>query len=130
MTNSINITKTAVALAWLSAVFSIAMTTPSLASTEQPDQSAVNVSVLPEYTYCYDNGLYATLAGYLKIKHVCVSRETVFHLNVNNFRAPMPVHAVIQDHEAPLVVLVPGISGQASSDYTKLWPSWYADAGF
>lgn len=92
----------------------------------------VNVSVLPEYHYCYDNGLYATLAAFLKIKkQVYVSGEQVFHLNVKNFHAPMPVYAVLQDHEAPLVVLVPGMNAKAAtSSYTRIWPSWFAAAGF
>jgi predicted alpha/beta-fold hydrolase len=130
MTNRIYITKVALALAWVSAFSLVVMTTPSLASTDQPAETAANASVLPEYTYCYDNGLYATLAGYLKVKHVCISREKIFNLNVNNFRAPVSVHAVIQDQEAPLIVLVPGISARTASDFTRLWPSWFADAGF
>src|SRR5689334_23127591 len=100
------------------------------ASSDQSDENAVQVSVLPDYSFPYNNGLYATIAGVLKLKHVGVPGETTLHLSVNGFRQPMAVHAVLQDHEAPLVVVIPGINGKAVSDFTKLWPSWYAQAGY
>jgi predicted alpha/beta-fold hydrolase len=116
----------------MAAIFSAALVAccPCEASSEQSDETAVQVSALPDYSFPYNNGLYATITGYLKLKHVGVPGETTLHLSVNGFRQPMTVHSVLQDHEAPLVVVIPGINGKADSDFTKLWPSWYANAGY
>jgi predicted alpha/beta-fold hydrolase len=132
MKKRINIVHASRALALVSALSVALMTSSTLASTDQAAEAPVNVSALPEYHYCYDNGLYATLAAFLRNKKpVCVSGEQVFLLNVNHFRVPMLVHAVLQDHEAPLVVLIPGMNATATkTSYTRLWSSWLSDAGF
>ena len=130
--NAINIGKISTNGALISALLLATLAVPCLASTEEPNEEArvVHVSTLPAYSFPYCNPLYGTIAGVLKVKHVNVRGETTFTLNVNGFSKPMTVHAVLQDHEAPLVVMVPGISGKADSDFTKLWPSWYSSAGY
>ena len=118
--------------ALVSALLLAAMATQCPASTEDrpAEEAFVHVSASPSYSFPYDNGIYATITGYLKVKHVTVPGDSTIQLNVHGFRKPMTVHAVLQDREAPLVVVIPGISGKADSDFTKLWPSWYSSAGY
>jgi len=85
---------------------------------------------LPEYTFPYENGLYATLAGYLNVKYVSLKHMRSFDLKIDSFERKMPVKAVIQKGTAPLVVVLLGISGQVDNDFSKLWASWYANAGY
>jgi len=85
---------------------------------------------LPEYTFPYDNGLYATIAGYMSVKDVSVKHLEGYDLKVGSFEKKIPVKAVIQKHRAPLAVVLLGISGLADADFSKLWVSWYAKAGY
>jgi predicted alpha/beta-fold hydrolase len=100
------------------------------AATE-PAQAGIEAQhTLPGYNYPYSNPLYSTLAGYLEVGTVNVPGEQKLKLSVDKFSKPMPVHAVIQDHSAPLVVFLPGISARADANFTKLWPSFFAEAGY
>ena len=85
---------------------------------------------VPRYTFPYQNGLYASVAGYLSVKKVKISNEQITKLNVPGFAESFPVHSVVQNQDAPLVVFLPGIGGRADSDFSKLWPSWFANAGY
>jgi predicted alpha/beta-fold hydrolase len=98
--------------------------------TETTQVNAEAPRALPAYKYPYSNPLYATLAGYLEVGNVIVPGEQKLNLSVEKFSKPMPVHAVIQDHSAPLVVFLPGISARADASFTKLWPSFFAEAGY
>jgi len=77
----------------------------------------------------YVNGLYDTALGFLSVKNVCLDCAKTYVLDVCKINCKMPVRAVIQDHSAPLVVVLLGIGGRPESDFSKLWPSWYACAG-
>ena len=77
-----------------------------------------------------DDGLNQTVTGYLRIKNVCVPGQTTCPLTVPGFCRPVNVYKVVQDHPAPLVIVLLGISGTATSDLSKLWPRWYAQAGY
>lgn len=94
-------------------------------SQTQPSQNSA-----PRYSFPYNNGLYASLAGFLSVKKIQIPNEKTYTLKVPSFSKPFAVKAVIQDRPAPLVVILAGIGGTADSDFTKLWPSWYAAEGF
>lgn len=81
------------------------------------------------YTFPYHDPLYGTLAGYLKVTNVSVPGERVMNLYPPNLSGSIPVHAVIQPGPAPLVVVLLGIGGRADTDFSRLWPSWLAEAG-
>lgn len=85
---------------------------------------------LPPYNFQYDNGLYATIAGFLSLPDMDLKNQKKIKLNVDSFKKKMPVKAIIQRESAPLIVLLLGIDGQASGRLGKLWPSWYAQAGY
>jgi predicted alpha/beta-fold hydrolase len=85
---------------------------------------------LPAYTFPIENGLYATIAGYLKTSDVELKGEHSYELKVPDFKEKMPVKAVIQKHTAPLVVVLLGLGGRTNADFSRLWVSWYADAGY
>lgn len=95
----------------------------------QPSPMASGTT-LPSYEFPYKNGLYATVTGFLKVKNVKLPNERTFKLAIKTFNEKVPVQAVVQDHPAPLVVILLGISGRANADFCKLWPSWYAEAGY
>lgn len=86
------------------------------AACEQPD--------------CQNDGMYQTIAGYLRVKHVDVPCERRLELCVPEFKKTMPVQAVIQNCPAPLVVVLLGVGGVTDSPFSKLWPSWLAQAGY
>lgn len=101
---------------------------PQVVSAHNP--VPVAASALPPYMFRCENGLSATLNGYLNVKSVQIPGQQTHLLTVPGLAAPLPVSVVMQDHPAPLVVVLLGISGEAKSDFSKLWPSWYADAGY
>lgn len=84
---------------------------------------------LPDYSFPYDNGLYATMVGYLSVKDVELKHMRSFELKIDSFERKMPVKAVIQKRSAPLVVVLLGIGGTTGNDFSKLWASWYAESG-
>ena len=75
-------------------------------------------------------GLYWTISCYLKVRKVGFTKLHSIKLTVPGFSQKMPVKAVIQNKPAPLVIVLLGISGRADSEFSQLWPSWYADAGY
>ncbi|MGD0093493.1 MAG: alpha/beta fold hydrolase [Planctomycetota bacterium] len=85
---------------------------------------------LPPYEFGYTNPLYATLAGFLSIKDLELKGQNSYKLEIKSFRKKMPVKAILQPHEAPLVVVLLGVDGKADSPLGKLWVSWYAEAGY
>ncbi len=87
-------------------------------------------SSLPPYMFRCENGLSATINGYLNVKGVQIPGQQTHLLTVPGLAAPLPVSVVMQDRPAPLVVVLLGISGEAKSDFSKLWPSYFADAGY
>jgi len=76
------------------------------------------------------DGLAETIAGYLRVKDVRVPGEQTIKMRVEGFADELAVQAVIQDHPAPLVVVILGLSAKTKSDYSKQWPAWLAEAGF
>lgn len=84
---------------------------------------------LPPYRFPYKNGLYATIAGFTAIKDVDTRNVRQIKLSVDGFRKAVPVRAIIQNHAAPLVVVLMGIDGKADGKLGKLWPSWYDNIG-
>jgi predicted alpha/beta-fold hydrolase len=85
---------------------------------------------LPPYAFQYENGLYATIVGFVSVRDMDLKNQKSIKLNVDSFKKKMPVKAVIQRESAPLIVLLLGIDGQANGRLGKLWPSWYAQAGY
>jgi predicted alpha/beta-fold hydrolase len=84
----------------------------------------------PSYDFPYTHGLYATIVGFLSVPKVDVPNQESMDLKVDSFRKKMPVKAVIQDHQAPLVVMLLGIDGRADGRLGKLWSSYFAGAGY
>jgi predicted alpha/beta-fold hydrolase len=76
------------------------------------------------------NALYETIRGYMNVKAPSISNQHSMKLSVPGFCDDVPVKAVIQDHPAPLAVVLLGIGGSTSSDFSSLWPGWLANAGF
>ena len=87
-------------------------------------------SDLPPYEFQYNNALYATIGGFLGVKDQDVKNMHTFKLSVESFRKKFPVRAVIQNEAAPLIVILVGLGSHADGSVTKLWTSWYADAGY
>ncbi len=85
---------------------------------------------LPPYDFKYENGLYATIAGFVSIKEPELKSQKKLSLKVDSFKKKFPVRAIFQRESAPLVVVLLGIDGKADGPLGKLWPSWLADAGF
>jgi len=85
---------------------------------------------LPEYSYPFNNGLYATLAGYLGVRDIELKEQKSYKLKIDSFRKKVPVRAIIQSGTAPLVVVLQGLDGRAESNFGKLWPSIYSKAGY
>lgn len=102
----------------------------STAKAPADTATATAKTTLPPYDFPWNNGLYASAAGYLSVKKICFDCQKTYVLNVPGFCAPMPVKAVIQDGSAPLVVVLLGIEGTPDEDFSKLWASWYAEAGY
>jgi predicted alpha/beta-fold hydrolase len=101
---------------------------PCSAATDYP--VAVETPVAQADYYCpYENPLYASIAGYQSARHVKVAGEREYKLQAPRMGGPVEVHAVLQGCSAPLVVLLPGLTGSSNSDFTRLWPSWFAEAG-
>ena len=82
------------------------------------------------YDFKYTNGLYATIVGFLSIPKVEVKGQESYKLKIDSFRKEMPVKAVIQRGKAPLVVVLLGIDGRADGNLGRLWPSYFAAAGY
>lgn len=115
-------------LAGLSAVGSFCADAPHLLPTVE---RTAHGTALPPYAFPWDDGLYGTAAGFLGVKNVCFSYPCSFKLCVSSFcNSPFTVKAVIQDHTAPLVVMLLGIHGLPEEDFSKRLPSWLAEAGF
>jgi len=85
--------------ALVSALLLTAMATQCPASTEDrpAEEAFVRVGTSSLYSFPYDNGIYATITGYLKVKHITVPGDSTIQLNVHGFREPITVHAVLQD---------------------------------
>lgn len=94
------------------------------------DSVEVKASALPEYTFPCTDGLYATIGGFLRVKDIKVKSERSVNLKVPGFVGEIPVQAVIQPHQAPLAVVILGLGAKAKADYSKVWPSWLAEAGY
>jgi predicted alpha/beta-fold hydrolase len=103
-------------------------TPPNTVNTANP-KSDCNVE-LPPYRFPYKNGLYATIAGFTAIKDVDLRNVRQMRLNVDGFRRPVPVRAIIQNKPAPLVVVLMGIDGKADGKLGKLWPAWLENNGY
>lgn len=99
-----------------------AETAPVLATSRTDD--------LPPYDFRYANGLYATIAGFVSIKEPELKKQKSIKLKVESFKKKFPVKAIIQRESAPLVVVLLGIDGKADGALGKLWPSWFAEAGY
>jgi len=84
---------------------------------------------LPAYTFACTDGLYASICGTLRIKNIKVRNEKSLNLIVAGFARSVSIKAVIQDHSAPLTVVILGLSGKTNADYSKVWPAWLSDAG-
>lgn len=87
-------------------------------------------AALQNYDFPCEDGLYATVCGYLGVKDVELKKSKGFDLKVPGFEEKMPVEAVVQKRAAPLVVVLLGLNGHTGTDFSKLWASWYADAGY
>ena len=86
---------------------------------------------LPKYHHPYQDGLYSTvtamntfwvpekLPGQKKLK-----------LKVPGFKKEMPVHAILKDYNAPLVVVLMGVDGKVDGPWGGLFQYWYSEAGY
>ncbi|HYG73415.1 MAG TPA: hypothetical protein VEK08_00175 [Planctomycetota bacterium] len=109
-------------------IFSALALLPNCYAIELP--FFTSVSEEPAENGELSRGMYETIAGYLRVKDVYVPGTRELRLNVPSFSDALPVSAVIQDHPAPLVVMMPGIAGRRDAAFTKLWPAVYAKAGY
>jgi len=125
-------------LARRGALFVFVFFASMLAAAFQPRLHAENAPVLPHpggddlpaYDFRYTNGLYATIAGFVSIKEPELKSQKSYKLKVDNFKNKFPVKAIVQRETAPLVVVLLGIDGKADGALGKLWPAWYAEAGY
>lgn len=82
------------------------------------------------YECPYNNGFYSTIVGNNSAKdcQLCNSRE--LDLCVPGFKEPMPIVAVMQPGEAPLVAILLGCEGKTNGPIAKTWSKWLYEAGY
>lgn len=85
---------------------------------------------LPRFKHPYSDGLYSTVTAMNMFYVPNVPNEKKIKLKVPNFKREMPVHVIMQNHPAPLVVVLMGVDGKVDGPWGGLFPYWYAEAGY
>ncbi|HYF48275.1 MAG TPA: hypothetical protein VEJ63_02655 [Planctomycetota bacterium] len=118
--------------AWFVCIF-VALLSPLVSATEMSRAefvTQVSSDSLPPYEFHISNPLVASATGYLKADPGKIENERRLGLHVPGFAKKLNVLSVIQNHPAPLVVVLPGISGIIDDKFSRVWPAWYAEAGY
>jgi predicted alpha/beta-fold hydrolase len=85
---------------------------------------------LPKYRHPYPDGLYSTVTAMNTFPDLDVKGQKKLKLKVPGFRKEVPVYAVMQNHRAPLVVVLLGVDGKVDGSWGALFPYWYNDYGY
>ncbi len=83
----------------------------------------------PVYECLYSNGYYSTIIGNTTLKDSKICRACNTEICVPGFKNPMPIRAVMQPGEAPLVVVLLGCQGKINDPLAKVWVNWLSEAG-
>ena len=85
----------------------------------------------PPFDYAIDNGLYATITIPSSFEKPVITNEKKAKLKIDGFSKELEVRILWRkEQNAPLVVLLPGLSARAKDDLTQIWKSYLYDAGF
>ena len=87
---------------------------------------------LPVFRHPYTDGLYSTVTAMnmFYVPEDDLRRLKKSKLKVPGFKRDVPVHSVMQDYQAPLVVVLLGVDGKVSGPFGGLFPYWYSEAGY
>lgn len=87
-------------------------------------------NTLPPYHFPFNDGLFASAAGYVSVKNVCFTCQRTELIQVCGVCQKIQVRSAVQDGPAPLVVVLLGVGGLPEYDFNKLWASWYFQNGY
>ena len=123
---------------WWPALVVLAVLAVNLQAGEKGDESdegkraqGLGPDGLPKYRHPYPDGLYSTVTAMntFGIPEDAPKLKKL-KLKVPGFKKEMPVHMIMQDYVAPLVVVLMGVDGKVDGPWGDLFPYWYSAAGY
>jgi len=84
----------------------------------------------PRYRHPYADGLYSTVTAMNTFPDLSVRKQKKVKLKVPGFRKDVPVHAILQNHRAPLIVVLLGVDGKVDGPWGGLFPYWYNEYNY
>ncbi|MFH0938855.1 MAG: alpha/beta fold hydrolase [Planctomycetota bacterium] len=88
-------------------------------------------AALPKYRHPYSDGLYSTVTA-MNTFGIPENAQKLkkLKLKVAGFKKEAPIYAILQDYEAPLVVILMGMDGKVTGPWGDLFPYWYSESGY
>src|SRR5262245_49970022 len=84
-------------------------------TSEAPPADPPKTRPIPAYQHDYDDGLYSTLVTMLRYGAPEIEKQKSRKLKIEGFKREIKVRSIVQDKEAPLVVVLVGVDGKADS---------------
>ncbi|HEX2972263.1 MAG TPA: alpha/beta fold hydrolase, partial [Tepidisphaeraceae bacterium] len=97
--------------------------------TEPPPKIEIGPDGMPVYRHPYKDGLYSTVTAMNMFYVEEVKNQQKLKLKVPGFHKDVPVYRVLQDYQAPLVVVLVGVDGKVNGPWGDLFPYWFSEAG-
>ena len=85
---------------------------------------------MPELDHPWTDGLYSTITEHTCTGGIKPKNAQKVKLNISGFKSELVVRAVIQNHSAPLVVILNGTYGRPNEPSNNLWMAWLEERGF
>ncbi|HYF51496.1 MAG TPA: alpha/beta fold hydrolase [Planctomycetota bacterium] len=87
---------------------------------------------LPVFRHPYTDGLYSTVTAMnmFYVPEEDLERLKKSKLKVPGFKKDFPIHTIMQNYDAPLLVVLLGVDGKVSGAFGGLFPYWYSEAGY
>ena len=85
---------------------------------------------LPKFRHPYTDGLYSTVTAMNTFPDLTVEKQKKVKLKVPGFRKEVIVYSTMQNHKAPLVVVLLGLDGKVDGPYGGLFPYWYNEYNY
>jgi predicted alpha/beta-fold hydrolase len=92
--------------------------------------SAVAATQIPELDHPWTDGLYSTVTMPFCTGGIAPRNAKATELHVDGMKSDIVTRAVIQEHPAPLVVIINGTFGNVNSPETGLLMAWIEERGF
>jgi predicted alpha/beta-fold hydrolase len=92
--------------------------------------AGVAASEMPELDHLWPDGLYSTITAPDCCGGVAPKNARRVKLRVPGFKKDLCARAVVQEHRAPLVVILNGTFGKANDGMTNLWMAWLEANGW